>query len=298
MSDFIKNFHFHMFDGEGGDAGASAEGSAESNAEPTVVYGKEEAEETESQVGADTEETAEEPVDLDAEFEELIHGKYKEQYGERVKKSIDARFRNSADFEKQVNAYKDATAPLAMMYGVDIGDIEGLKKAIERNDGLYAQQAEEEGLTVQKYRENLRLKADAQRGRTMQEEFRRQIEMRDTFDRWNAEAEELTEAFPSFDLEQELENQTFIDTLNRVGTVRDAFLITHLQDILSGAIDSSAKTAQQQTVQNFQARAARPVENGVSTQPAIVRKDDPSKMTKEELFEVAERARKGEKIRF
>ena len=46
--EILEKLHTHMFDGEGGDGGAAAgtpqDGGAESTAEPTVVYGKAEAE--------------------------------------------------------------------------------------------------------------------------------------------------------------------------------------------------------------------------------------------------------------
>ena len=288
-----------MFDGEGGaTASTSAEGGVESTAEPTVVYGKAEAGEETGQDGTDTQTEGTEEVDLDAEFDELIRGRYKQQYGNRVKDAIDTRFKNSADFEAQLRAYEEATAPLAMLYGLKTGDIEGLKEAIEKNDGLYAQHAEEQGVTVEQFRENLQLRADAQKGRDMLAEFKRQQEQRAMFQKWDSEAVELAETFPSFNLNSELENPDFVDALNRIGNVRDAFMVTHMGDILSGAMEMSAQQAQSKAVEQFKAKASRPVENGLSNNPAVVRKDDPSKMTDEDLFAVAERARAGERIRF
>lgn len=307
MNKDLLNFHFHMFDGTagaGGTASTSGEGAGatESTAEPTVVYGKAEAsDEGAGQVGTDTNEGAtaqEAEVDLDTEFEELINGKYKEQFGSRVQDTLQKRFKNSANFEKQLNDYKDALAPLAAGLGVDISDVKGLKEAIESNDGLYATLAEEQGMTPEQLKEHLQLKADAERGRAMQAEILRQQQRREMFSQWDSQAEALKEVFPSFDLEEEFQNEDFMANLDLVKDVNRAFYLTHMEDILSGAMETSAKTAKEQTVRAIQQKVARPSENAMSAQAAVIRKDDPSKMTAEERRIVAEKVRRGERIAF
>lgn len=298
-----------MFDGAGAGgaaastAGAEGSGAPTSTAEPTVVYGKAEAgEEGESQVGTDINAEGnaggEPDVDLDAEFEQLISGKFKEQFGARVQDTVQRRFKNNANFEKQLNDYRDALAPLAAGLGVDVSDVKGLKTAIENNDGLYAQIAEEQGMTPEQVKEHLQLKADAQKGREMQREILRQQERREMFAQWDNQAEALKEIFPSFNLESEFQNQDFMDNLELVKDVNRAFYLTHMDDILSGAMEMSAKNAKEQTVKAIQQKASRPAENAMSSQPAVIRKDDPSKMTAEERRIVAEKVRRGEKIVF
>lgn len=302
MNNIYELLHAHMFDGAegagGGDASSSNNGDSAEGTEPTVVYGKAEEPEAESQVGADENEGEGEvdTPDLEGEFDELVKGKYKQQYDARVQNAINRRFKNSQDYQSTIGEYEDATQILYAKYGLKAGDIKGLKNALENDNGLYAEAAEQEGLTTEKYRENLRLKAEAERGRSMMEEFKAQQERQQTFERWDAEAGELREAFPNFDLNAEFENETFMNNLNRIGSVKDAFYVTHLQDILSGAMQHSERAATKAAVDNFKANASRPIENGVKHSPAIVRKDDPSKWTEKELFEVAERARRGEKI--
>lgn len=296
---YLENLHLHMFDGEGAGAGAgTAESGAEPAAEPTVVYGKDEAEGEAGQDGTDTEEGEEGEEDLDAEFDELINGKYKAQFGNRVNGMLQDRFKNTRDYQRQNEQWQDATAMLAAKYGIARNDPEALKKAIETDDGIFSEGAEQEGITAEKYRENLRLKLDAEAGRTLREEMRREAARREAFARWDAEAVELKEAFPAFDLAAELENKEFTDSLNRGNDVRTSFFIAHMDEILSGSTQAAEKRATEQTVQNFQKRAARPAEGAMQHQPATIRKADPSKLTDKELFEVAERARRGEDIKF
>lgn len=302
MSKYLKMLNLHMFDGAtagGAEAGGSGEGAAEASAEPTVVYGKAEEGAEAGQGGTGTEEGEEEETeDLGAEFEELITGKYKQQFGDRVSGIIQNRFKNAQDYQGELQQWQDATAMLAAKYGIDGSDPEALRKAIETDDGIFLQDAEAEGLTADRYRENLKLKLDADRGRSMQEEMRREAEKRQTFKRWDAEAEALKEAFPGFDLAQELQNETFTQSLNRGNDVRTSFFIAHMDEILSGSTQAAESRATHKTVENLKSRAARPAENAVSHQPAIIRKDDPSALSDKELFDVAERARRGEKIQF
>lgn len=303
--DLIKQLHLHMFDGAA--VGAASEGSegasgTEANAEPTVVYGKAEAGAEDGQNGTDTQnaeggDESNEP-DLDAEFDELVKGKYKDQFGRRMSEGIHNRFKNQENYQQQLDQWSDATALLMARYGLAAGDVEGLKNAIENDEGLYSRGAEEDGLTPEQYKKNLRLKLDAERGRTMQEQMRAERERREAFARWDNEAEILKEAFPNFDLDAELENEAFCDSLNRGNDVRQSFFIAHMDEILSGATGAAKQEATSTVVNNIKSQAARPQENGITTQPAIVRKDNPEKFTDEDLFAVAERARRGEKISF
>ena len=127
-----------MFDGaEGGaaasDGGGQASGS-EANAEQTVVYGKEEAGAEEGQNGTDEAnaegEGEEDEPDLEAEFDELVKGKYKEQFGRRMSEGIQNRFKNQSNYQQQLSQWEDATAMLAAKYGLRTGDVEQEKSEI------------------------------------------------------------------------------------------------------------------------------------------------------------------------
>jgi hypothetical protein len=304
MSENLR-LHLHMFDGgAGASAGAGAEGAGSDGGEAQqVVYGKADEDTSQSQSGTDGGEEdnsseEDEGEDLGAEFEELISGRFKDQFSDRVSGIIKNRFKNAQNYEQQVRGWQDATAMLAAKYGIDGTNPDALKKAIESDDGIFSDDADAEGMTAEQYRENLRLKLDADRGRSLQQEMQREAAKRQQFAQWDAEADALKEAFPQFNLSKELDNDVFTDSLNRGNDVRTSFFIAHMDDILSGSMEAAQQAATQQTVKNFKSRAARPSENGLAHQPATVRKDDPSKLTDKELFEVAERARRGEKIRF
>ena len=324
MSKLLEMLDFHLFDGDGGGDGAgSGEGGgfgaeasafareigldlseeATAGSEPMVVYGLEDAPEGfegGSQVGADTQEAQETQMDPEAEFAELIGkgGRFEQIYGQHVANAVNQRFKNAEDWQSRVNAYDDALSPLFAKYGLKVGDVEGMARAIAADDDIFSAAAESEGLTVDRYRENLRLQAEAERGRSMLQEIERQQKQREQFAIWDRQAEELAAAFPAFDLNRELQNQDFMDALDRGYSVRDAFVSVHMNEILDGSMNMMAQQTRQSMVDNMRQKAARPTENGMRQSAAVVRKSDPSKLSDDDLDKIFREVESGKIIRF
>jgi hypothetical protein len=321
MSNLLK-LDFHLFDGGGAGDGAGDGGNgfgaeasafmqeigmnladdATAGAEPTIVYGVEDFSEgstSGSQLGTDTQAQVQN-VDPEAEFAELIGkgGRFEQIYGQHVANAVNQRFKNAEDWEGKVNAYDDALAPLFTKYGLKVGDIEGMAKAIASDDELFSSAAESQGLTVDKYRENLILQAEAEKGRTMLEEIQRQQKQREQFAIWDQQASELTEVFPQFNIQYELQNPDFVAALDRGYSVRDAFMSVHMNEILNGSVNMAAQQTRQSMVENMQRKAARPAENGMRQAAAVVRKSDPSKLTDDDIDKIFNEVETGKQIRF
>ena len=299
----IKEFRwdFHLFDGEGGgDAGEGTASSSESKQDvKTIQYGKSAGEDqTPSQVGSDNGNGAD---DLNAEWEALTgkNGKFHDMLGQRVSEAIQNRFKNQADLQAQVNGIVDDLSPLFMNYGLQPGDFEGLKAAVQSDENFYRSGAEREGLDVNQYKEMLKLKADAERGRRISEAFQNEQARQARYAEWEADASELQEAFPAFDLGLEIEhNEQFKQLLDSGVDVRTAFLTSHMDEILNGANAYAQKTATANVVNTIQQRAARPMEGALNHAPAIQRKSDPSSLSNEDLDEINRRVAAGEIISF
>lgn len=288
---------FFLFDGEGGEgSGANASSSDSKQDIQAVQYGKSAGEgQTQSQVGTDN------GSDITAEWKALIgkDGKFHDLYGQGVSEAIQNRFKNQADLQGQVSQYNDALAPLFMNYGLKSGDIEGLGNAIANDEAFYQAGAERAGLDVNQYKENLRLKAEAERGRQITEAFEEQQRRQALFTQWETDAAELQQAFPSFDLGLEIENnKAFANLLDNGIDVRTAYISTHLNDVMTGANAYAQRTATQQVVNSIQSRQARPMEGALSHAPAIERKSDPSRLTDADLDEINRRVAEGESISF
>lgn len=297
-----KNFipDFHLFDGEaGGTAGATASTQGSEQDVKTIQYGKSKEGEgpAPSQVGSDNGGQDERSARWNALTGK--NGEFHDLFGQAVSDAVQKRFKNQADLQGQVDQINESLSPLFMNYGLKTGDIEGLKDAIAHDDTFFKAAAERAGLDVKQYRENLKLQADAERGRRITEAYEAQQRANEVFEKWEAGAEELRQAFPNFDLGLEIENnERFKALLDNGVDVRDAFMSTHLNEILAGADAYHQRAATQDVVSMIQRRASRPSEGVLNTAPAIQRKSDPSSLTNADIDEINERVARGEKISF
>ena len=292
-------YDFHLFEGEGAGAEASTAGSEQTQSKPVVEYGKSRGEgAANSQVGTDNSGQAE---DLNAEWEALTGkgGKFHDMLGQRVSDAIQDRFKNQRDLQGQVDRITNDLSPLFMNYGLDAGDYEGLKNAIANDDAFFQAQAERAGLDVDQYKENLRLKAEAERGRQITQAYEEQQRRNAMYAQWENEAAELQQAFPNFDLGLELQNnEEFAVLISNGVPVRNAFLTTHADQIFAGASAHAEAQATQNVLNTIQQRASRPAEGAMRPSAAIVRKSDPSSLSNEDLDEINRRVAMGESISF
>lgn len=334
MSLFKLQLHFNLFDdggGEGGESGSVGNGldSAEArgfmksigmtdesiatgndgqsvSSDQQIEYGLPPESDANEDIGnpQSGEEgsslDATEGQDLESEFAKLVgkDGKFKDIYGQKVADAINQRFKNQSDAKGQMDGLSTALAPLLEKYGVDINDTEGLTKAIQNDEDLWTAAADREGMTVEQYQQQQRLEAEAKYGRELREEMARQEQERLTYERWDAEAAELAESVPGFDIDSEMQNEEFVGALERTGSVKDAFLLAHAADIFSGAMAQQQQQTQREMVANINQKSERPVENGTQSRAAVVRKTDPSKFTNEDIDRILARVAKGESIRF
>ena len=236
--------------------------------------------------------------DLDAEFEELIKGKYKSQYDKRTQDTIQKRLKGSKETVDKYNALTPTLELLAKKYGVDVNDAEALNKAIEDDDTYYEQEALEKGVTVEQLKEIRKMeKENAELKRQMQEQDAKEKGAK-LYAQWMDQAEKAKQVYPSFDLNAEMANPKFRDLLRANIDVRTAYEVIHKDDIIPAAMQFTAKTVEQKLTNKIIAGGARPAENGISTQSAAQVKSDVSQLSKADLAEVARRVARGEKISF
>ena len=291
---------FHLFEGEGGgETGATASQPGSTQDTKTIQYGKSTGEgQANSQVGTDNGTGA---SDLNAEWEALTGkgGKFHDLLGQRVSGAVQERFKNQADLQGQIDQISEGLTPMFMNYGLKLGDFEGLKAAIANDDDLYKAGAERAGLDVEQYKKNLKLQADSDRLHQIEESYRQEQERQQRFDAWEADAAELQQAFPAFDLVMEIQtNAKFKQLLDNGVDVKTAFQVAHLEELNTGMSAYAQRTATQQVVNNIAQRAARPMEGALNHAPAIERKSDPSKLTKEDFERIDEIVAAGGSVAF
>ena len=78
----------------------------------------------------------------------------------------------------------------------------------------------------------------------------------------------------------------------------DIVIPDNMDEIKAGTARAAAETAGQQMAARIKEKAARPAENGTSSQSAVIVKSDVHSLTRAERMEIARRAQRGEKITF
>lgn len=287
-----KYFDLQLFDEAGAQAAAGESASGSMQAAPADGSNAPIAGEDEAQNNpADSKE------DLDAEFEKLIKGKYKKQFGARTKNIIDDRLKNlkaSEQAQQQLKQYEPLMEKLFLRYGVQ--NLEALSKAID-NDRTYLDDvAMQQGVSVEQLLKMRRLELDNSRYRQQQEAEQQRLQRAKIFAQWEEQAKQAQALYPDFDLQTELENETFRDLLKRGIDVRAAYQVAHFDDIQAGAVQAAVQDTKQRVTADIQARGSRPLENAAGAQAAVTHKYDFANMTKAQRDELERRALNGEKI--
>lgn len=247
-----------------------------------------------------------EPAAKEETFEELIKGKYKEDYDRRVQDTISRRFKTADRDKKTLESLEPVLQKLAAKYEVDMSDIndDTLKQlidAVEEDDTYYEDEAERLGITVRALKSKKKLEAEnarfkqieAQRQKEAAERAREE-QMQRSFSAVRQQGDQLKTEYPDFDLSTEMRDERFMRLITNNVDVRTAYEVCHRDRFLKQA----AQKAAQQVSDSVQANAARPTENGVQAPaaPARTRVTDPRNLTPQMRKDLRNRVRRGEKI--
>ena len=279
-------------EGQGATAGAASQQKAVSNPLADVKYGIQE----EAAPIAEVQNTA--VVDRNAEFERLIKGEYKDLYDARMQDTIQKRLKSSKETVDKYNELTPTLEMLAKKYGVDIGDIASLNKAIQEDDSYYEEEALERGISVQQLKEIRKMERENAALKAQMEQAQRQENGKKLYAAWMQQAEEAKKIYPSFDIRTEMNNPKFVDLLRSNIDVRTAYEVLHKDDIIRGAMQFTAQTVESKIAKKIASNGARPAENGMNSQSAAVVKSDVSQLSKADRAEIIRRVQRGEKIRF
>lgn len=254
--------------------------------------------ETQTGVTTDTQDA------LQAEYDELMKGRFKDLRSKDIENAIKGRFKENGDLKSKAEKADKLDPVLSMLankYGVDPSNIDALAKAIEEDDSYYEDEAIEKGMTVPQLREMKRLERENVSLKRAQEEAARTQKASEIYQRWRTEEQAAKQIYGNLSLEAESQNpvtgQHFVNLLKSGVSVKAAYEAVHLDEIMSGAMQYTAKTIQEKTVNNILARGQRPAENGATgTQAAQIVKRDPKTWTRAEREEAERRALRGEDV--
>ena len=236
--------------------------------------------------------------DRNAQFEALIKGEYKDLYDAKMQDTVQKRLKGQKETVDKFNALSPTLELLASKYGVDATDIEALNKAISEDDSYYEQEALEKGMSVKDLKEFKKMEKENAELKAQMQEAEKQEQGKKLYATWMQQAEDAKKVYPSFDLRTEMNNPQFLDLLRSNIDVRTAYEVTHKDEIISGAMQFTAKTVESKIAKKIASNGARPTENGMSSQGAALVKSDVSQLSKADRAEIIRRVQRGEKIRF
>ena len=255
--------------------------------------------------GANALDSAEAPANAGTEVKtrEEEYAEHKEKFKDLYQKDFDTnfgkRFKGMKQTEEELKGIKDDIAPLLKKYKVE--SAKDLVSAILSNPSTYADESYETGVDAELLAARNML--EVEQGRRKAEEERKQAEEAERerveaiskqIKSWEEEGGKVKALHPEFDLRTEMSNPAFATMLKDGVPMLDIYRALHHEDIAK-AIEEKAKKATTELIKSGQ---ARPTEVGASSTKAINFDRDVNNLTDEEMEEIAERVRRGERITF
>lgn len=230
---------------------------------------------------------------------------YQKQYEDGIKERIAKRFKNQKDNQAVIDRLNPFVAMTAKRYGIEAGengeyDLDAITQAMQNDTSMYEDEAFQRGMKVEDYMHMRNLEIENDRLSRASQQAAQDAESREQFNRLMEEAEQLRSTlYPGLDLETELSNPDFAGLLANGVPVKSAYEVVHMDEILSGAMQYSAKKAKENLSKSIQAGTTRPRENGLSAQSASnPGKKSISSLSKDEIADIMARAAAGENITF
>ena len=298
-----------LFDGgEGGGGEGAAEGGPQAEVPvyhprnqksggelANVVYGKQA--ESDPDAG-DQQVVSSDDAAARAERYQQFRSEFKAELDQDFQKVFNKRFGETKQMQEQLDAVSPVIDLLRDKYGVTDGDMDKLMAAMEEDDSYWQDAADENGMTVEQYKQFRRYERENAEMREQIRAAQQQEQADNQLRQWWQQGEELKRSYPSFDLQREAQNPEFLRLLQSGVPVDHAFQVIHMDEIMQGVAANTAKAAERQITANIRARGSRPAEAGASGKASFTVKNDVSKLSKKDRAEIARRAMRGEKIEF
>ena len=281
----------------------SAEGGADAGAPQN---GEPSAEETTGEVQQQEEPKQADPAQKRRAFGQLMQGEYAAEFEEAMQRAAQL----AVQSVQENPAVKGLLEALGEAYGIDAGNAENLEVLTEavksgkvKNDEYYETLAAERGISVKTARELDKMegelqRANAEKQRAEQMRLAAEHQQRAAAVRaqWEAEAAQLKEKYPAFELDEVLNNPSVADMIRRGIGLEAAYRAAYFDQLMTESTARTAKQVEQGVAARIQQRAQRPAENGAHPGAAAETKVDVAHMTAKQRAELAKRARRGERI--
>ncbi len=204
------------------------------------------------------------------EFSQLINGKFKDEFTKKTQGIINQRFKQTKELEHYKSRVSPTIEKLMEKYGLSDGEEEKLIDLV----GSEKEQNKTENIVNQ---DMLKSKISS----------------------WLKESEAFKQKIPDFDLRGEIRNNKLFSQMLLSGVPLEiAYETVHRDEILTGAMQYTADAVRQQMVKNIEAKGRRPVENGISSESAVVTTVDVNSLTSQDILKILKQVENGANIKF
>ena len=234
-------------------------------------------------------------------FDELIHGKYKQDFDARVQAIVQDRLKNSKKSDETLSKLQPVLQMLGSQYGIDASDISSIdadafaQKVLDDRK-YYEQEAAEKGIPIDAYMKMKRVERENDMLRRQGQQYLAEQQKREQFGRLMSQFEDVKKVYPQADFKTEMENAAFGRLVANGVDARTAYEVIHRDEIQRGAMQYAVQRTKEQVAASMAANSRRPVENGNTATPASITKEDPSTWTAEDRREIRRRVQNGERI--
>lgn len=218
-----------------------------------------------------------------------------------VQQIVRSRLRDADTNRQTLQTLQPMLDAMAKRFGTKAGDYQALADKYLDDDTLYEDEAIETGMSVEAIKNIHKVTAERDRYKSQVEQSAAMAQVQQHFNGLMQQGEALKAKYPFFDLQKELQNDSFVRMTSPSGglTVEQAFVALHHNELQQYAMQQAAMQSQRQAAQTVQANMARPRENaGRSAAPQATVRNDPSKLTLNDFEEIKKRVARGEKISF
>jgi len=211
-------------------------------------------------------------------YESLIKGKYKALYDADVSAIVQNRLKNARASADTLAKLAPVLEALGRKYSLDTSDLSRLDvpKLTQALAAEESGRAGETGKPAPGAREAQEAQKTFGEQSILHERDRalREAHDRALFTRIARQAAEAKAVYPGLDIRAELASPDFRRLVTNGVPVRSAYEVAHMGEILSGAMQYTAKKVAQSVANSIQSGTARPAENGARPQQASVTTED------------------------
>ena len=242
---------------------------------------------------ADPQQSAPAAEDLQAQWNEMRNGKFKEFFNRDTQSIVQNRLKDAKSAEESMGKLAPALSLLAKKFGVKEGDLDDLIQHITDDDSLYEDEALERGMDVATLKQIKQMEAQNEQLRAREEErSAREAAQAHVMDLVR-QSHEVQQMYPGFDLQKEMQNPEFRRlTAPEMGLgVKMAYQLIHMDELQSQYVQAGAQQAEAKLASARQRNSARPTENGTRVAMAARSEPNPANLSLKELNKKYELAR-------